>query len=376
MFEECSNNNNLWWRRRHRRGCTSKKMASCKQHIICHDYFFHHNKRHHHQDDIISTPTDAAAVAVESNHPHVNYNERPTKPRLRQSSTFLITKSRYIIFSLQQYLFLTLLLLNTLTLTQQQGITIGNVLNLENCYAAMQNSQTNNKISRAEYVPFIQELANNQFKSFQFDSDSNTWGNFPTTDFNLLPEQVRQEFNKLACGGGNIFCSEAFLYTNGTKPNDPVPPPQQEVYLYQVCVGVENAIEETLPKTEKPTSSPTPPVTVVGSSEVPSSTPTIANSSPVVKETVLLNYQITVPPYITEGAFQNGDNSESEELKEALLEAVQMWVQNVASDLSREGGKKKKQQKKMKQRGRVLAVTIDPNAVQFTNVTTGGESSV
>ncbi len=42
-------------------------------------------------------------------------------------------------------------------------------------------------------------------------------------------------------------------------------------------------------------------------------------------ETLLLDYQIQVPSYITKGGFQNGSSGESEskELKEALLEAVQ-----------------------------------------------------
>jgi len=222
----------------------------------------------------------------------------------------------------------------------------------------MQNSQSDNKISRSQYVSFVQELANNQFQSFGYDADTNTYGNVPTKDFNTLPEAVRQEFNKFACGGANFICDEAYLYTDGTAPDDPVPAPQQEVYLYQVCEGVESAIEETLPKTEKPTGSPTS-----------------APSPPamVVEETMLLNYQISVPSFITEEGFQNGDTYESEELKEALLTAVQTWAQNTASELSQEGDgsvfARKQRENKQQQHGRVLAVTIDPDQIQFTNIT-------
>lgn len=231
----------------------------------------------------------------------------------------------------------------------------------------MQNSQTDDKISRDQYVSFVQELANNQFKSFGYDAETNTYGNVPTEDFNSLPEAVRQEFNSFACGGKNTFCDNAFLYTEGTAPGDPVPAPQQEVYLYQVCERVESAIEDTVPKTDKPTGSPT------------TGSPTTAPTPPemVVEEKVSLNYQISAPSFITAGGFQNGDTDESEELKEALLTAVQTWAQNMASDLSQEGGgsvfARRNQRKKKKKHGRVLAVTIDQDQIQFTNVTNAGE---
>jgi hypothetical protein len=239
----------------------------------------------------------------------------------------------------------------------------------------MQNAQIDNRISRSQYVPFIQELANNQFKSFQYNLETDEWGMFPVTEFNSFPEGIRQEFNLHACGGKDFVCSEAYLYTDGTAPDDPVPEEQQEVYLFQVCSGVEDAIDASLPKTEKPTSSPTTTATTVSSSS-PTGSPTL----PVVEETLLLDYQIQVPSYITEGGFQNGSSSgesESEELKEALLEAVQTWVEAMSNDLSQVGNDTtKRQRKRRNQNGnrRQLIVTMDPDRVQFTNVTTAGES--
>jgi len=301
--------------------------------------------------DAISKRTTAAAATAPIRNDEEDTHRRST--RIRRPSLTIATSS----YKLHHHFLLVIILLNSLTLTQQQGITFGGVLNLDRCYSAMQNAQTDQTISRSQYATFIQELANNQFQSFRFDAETNTYGNFPTTDFNSFPEQIRQEFNKHACGGENFICEQAYLYTEGTAPNDPLPDPQTEVYLYQVCEGVESAIEETLPKTEKPTDSPT------------SSAPTVAPSPAVnvVEETVLLNYQITVPSFITEGGFQNGDNDESEELKEALLTAVQAWTQEKASELSREGGGDVFERKK--KHGRNLAVTIDLEKVQFTNVT-------
>ena len=320
----------------------------------------------YHPDDISKhtqpITSTAAAPPIETCQ---NDNHRRAT-RLRRRPFFKVTQNSYALH--HHFLLVILLFLNTLTPTQQQGITFGGILNLDKCYAAMQNSQTDDKISRFQYVSFVQELADNQFKSFGYDAETNTYGNVPTEDFNSLPEAVRHTFNFFACGGPNNICENAFLYTEGTAPGDPVPAPQQEVYLYQVCERVESAIEDTVPKTEKPTGSPT------------TGSPTTAPTPPemVVEEKVSLNYQISVPSFITAGGFQNGDTDESEELKEALLTAVQTWAQNMASDLSQEGGgsvfaRGNQRKKKQKKHGRVLAVTIDPDQIQFTNVTNAGE---
>jgi hypothetical protein len=80
--------------------------------------------------------------------------------------------------------------------------------------------------------------------------------------------------------------------------------------------------------------------------------------------TLLLDYQIQVPSYIyiSKGGFQNGSSgsgeSESEELKEALLEAVQTWVEAKSNDLSQVGND---------------TMLPDTDRVQCTNVTTAGE---
>lgn len=353
--QECQMKSNLLLRRCDCIGsegssCTSmSRPQSGKMNTSCVE------NNHFHQDDCFKR-TSAAAVITSSGKLQNVSHRRATRLRRRPIS-IRITESS---FSRQHFLLVILILLNSITPTQQQGgITFGGVLNLDRCYNAMQNSQTDQKISRSQYVTFIQELANNQFQSFRYDADTDTYGNFPTTDFNSFPEQIRQEFNKFACGGVNFICDEAYLYTDGTAPDDPLPDPQQEVYLYQVCEGVESAIEETLPKTEKPTVSPT----------------TGSSPADVVEETVSLNYQISVPSFITEGGLMDGDNEESEELKDALLTAVQAWVQNMANELSQEGSEDTRKLRK-NEHGRGLAVTIDPDKIQFTSVTNAGELSL
>lgn len=311
---------------------------------------------HYHQNDC--SKRTSATVVIASTGKLQNGNHRRATRLRRRPISITITESS---FSRHHHFLLVILILcNSIIPTQQQGgITFGGVLNLDRCYNAMQNSQTDQKISRSQYVTFIQELANNQFQSFRYDAETDTFGNFPTTDFNSFPEQIRQEFNKFACGGVNFICDEAYLYTDGTAIGDPVPDPQQEVYLYQVCEGVESAIEETLPKTEKPTGSPT----------------TGPSPEDVVEETVSLNYQISVPSFITEGGFMDGDNEESEELKEALLTAVQTWTQNMANELSQEGSGGTRKLRK-NEHGRVLAVTVDPDKIQITSVTNAGKLSI
>ncbi len=353
---------------RRRRGCIRRVRNVCPE-----------NQDDNNSNEQWNVLTSAAAATMtEDNQKQSSKLPRPPKRCSNQPSK----SSKIISCGFHHYLLILLLILNSLTLTYSQsrsGITYGSVINLEGCYNAMQNAQIDNRISRSQYVPFIQELANNQFKSFQYNLETDEWGMFPVTEFNSFPEGIRQEFNLHACGGEDFVCPEAYLYTDGTAPDDPVPEEQQEVYLFQVCSGVDDAIEASLPKTEKPTSSPTTTATIVSSSPPPTRSPTGSPTVPVVEETLLLDYQIQVPSYITEGGFQNGDSggeSESEELKEALLEAVQTWVEAMSNDLSQVGNDTtKRQRKRRNQNGkrRQLIVTMDPDRVQFTNVTTAGE---
>lgn len=361
-------------RHRRRRGCIRSVRCPEIQEGNFQDVFRNSNQ----QWNVLTSATTTAAVTItEDNQKQSSKLPRPPTCCTNQPSN----KSSKIISIRFHHpcLLIILLILNSITLTysqsQRSGITYGSVINLDRCYSAMQNAQIDNKISRTQYVPFIQELANNQFKSFQYNVETDKWGMFPVTEFNSFPEGIRQEFNLHACGGKDFVCPEAYLYTDGTAPNDPVPEEQQEVYLYQVCTGVEDAIEASLPKTEKPTSSPTTTTTIVSSS--PTGSPTI----PVVEETLLLDYQIHVPSYITEGVFQNDSSSgesESTELKEALLEAVQTWVEAMSNDLSQVGNDTTKRQRRRRSLNgsrRQLIVTMGPDRVQFTNVTTAGEST-
>ena len=349
IFQECKSADGNDLRQRHcgdinrRKRCSSSISSFSSQNEMDRESMAGFQNSYHHQyNRSIPTPSTIEAVSTME---HQVGNRR----RYRSHRPSLSIRSSY---TQKKFLLLILLLLDYITLSKQQGITFGGVLNLDRCYNAMQNSQIDNRISRSQYVTFIQELANNQFQSFRYDSETNTYGNFPTTDFNSFPEQIRQEFNKFACGGINFICDEAYLYTDGTAPGDPVPDPQQEVYLYQVCEGVESTIEDTVPRTLTPTNSPT---------------------GAVVKGAVLLNYQITVPSFITEGGLMNGGNDESVELKEALLVTMQNWAQNAVNKLTETGPTSRKLQKEKYER--VLAITLDPNEIEFTNVASAGESA-
>jgi hypothetical protein len=279
-------NNEYWHRWRHsdyisENYCTSSSRT-CPRNKQC-------NKEcktdYDSNDDQISGITTLIKLPIKN-----VLKDNPNRCRQSRRLRRITTSDSYTTTRLHRLLFITLLLQNnSLTLTQQTGgITFGNIMNLDTCYEAMQTSQTDNKISRTQFVPFIQELTNTTFNitfaSFQYDTETNTWGMFPVTDFNSLPSAIRQEFNTLACGGPNTYCTEAYLYTNGSAPGDLIPEPQQEVYLYQVCKGVESAIEDSLPKTPasgSPTNKPTNIATTASSLSAVSSPSLTQNETPV-----------------------------------------------------------------------------------------------
>ena len=145
---------------------------------------------------------------------------------------------------------ITLLSLHHAPLTAvEAGLSIGGVTSTDSCYSALQSNKRpdENVVDRAEYVSFINDLSDDAFTAFQYNEELDKWGYFPVTEFDQLPANVRGEFYRQACGGPLIICDNAFLYTDGTQSGEG-PSPQQEVYLYQVCTGVEEAIDDAVSK--------------------------------------------------------------------------------------------------------------------------------
>lgn len=82
-----------------------------------------------------------------------------------------------------------------------------------------------------------------------------------------MPTAIKNEFYTHACGGPFVICQAAFLYTDGTGGNPNLDNPQQEVYLFQICQGIEEAImvaeSVNTPPTAPTPSVPTPAVPAV-----------------------------------------------------------------------------------------------------------------
>ncbi|KAL7538885.1 hypothetical protein ACHAWF_006238 [Thalassiosira exigua] len=139
------------------------------------------------------------------------------------------------------------------------NIIFGGVTSTDACYDALRNSRLpgEERIDKEGFVDVVNELSGDAFTAFQ-KGPSGDWGNYPVTSFDQLPSELRGEFYRHACGGPLVICESAYLYTDGVDARAQASA-QQEVYLFQVCVGVEDAIEEAKPKpaTTKPTDAPT-----------------------------------------------------------------------------------------------------------------------
>ncbi|KAL7550755.1 hypothetical protein ACHAWF_013981 [Thalassiosira exigua] len=123
------------------------------------------------------------------------------------------------------------------------NIILGDVTSTAACYDALRSSRLpgEERVDKEGYVNFVNELSDSALAAFQ-EGPSGEWGYFPVTSFDRLPPAMRGEFYRHACGGPHVICENAYLYTEGI---DAEASAQQEVYLFRVCVGVENAIEET-----------------------------------------------------------------------------------------------------------------------------------
>lgn len=161
---------------------------------------------------------------------------------------------------------LVLLLLTTLLHPTNAGIFYGGATSSEGCYGALQSSTkpNENTVDKDGYVTFINTLSENAFTSLQYNDETGEWGQFPVTKFEELPTALKEEFYTHACGGPYVICANAYLYTNGMNGNgSTVLDPQQVVYLFEVCKGVEEAIEEAKAAGSTNVSIPPPTPTVV-----------------------------------------------------------------------------------------------------------------
>lgn len=146
------------------------------------------------------------------------------------------------------------------------GISFGGVTSTDACYSALESAAIpgQNKVDKNGYVSFINELSNDAFTSFRNDETSDEWGMFPIVEFEELPSSIKGVFYKIACGGEYTICEEAYLYTDGIQDDTN---PQDVVYLFELCNGVEDAIAE-----EKVDDS------IAGATNTPTQTPTLEAS--------------------------------------------------------------------------------------------------
>lgn len=189
----------------------------------------------------------------------------------------------------------------------QAGLSIGKPIVVNSCYNALQSAQRpdSNVVDKDGYARFINELSGNAFEALQKDEESGTWGYYPVTTFDQLPASIRGEFYLHACGGEFVICENAYLYTDGTggvRADD-----QQVVYLFQVCLGVEEAIEAAMPK--NPTPEPTPsPTTGAVATPVPTRQPVLPPCPPMYNNGSYLAGDLVSTA--REGALSSFDNKE------------------------------------------------------------------
>lgn len=148
-----------------------------------------------------------------------------------------------------------------------RGQDVGDFVDTDPCYAALFDADTpppDRKLEGDEYVKVIQALGPPGFLE-------------EAETFEDLPRIIRGAFNLLAClcsvGPDDGDCctgGNAHISNEGTGPGE-TPTPEQEVYLFSVCLTTTRAIEQTL-GTVAPTPSPSG-VPTVEASEDPTSAP-------------------------------------------------------------------------------------------------------
>ncbi|KAL7549206.1 hypothetical protein ACHAWF_012477, partial [Thalassiosira exigua] len=157
------------------------------------------------------------------------------------------------------------------------NILFGGATSTAACYDALRSSRLpgSERVDKEGYVKMVNELSDGAFTAFR-KGPSGEWGHHPVASFDQLPAAARDEFYRHACGGPHVICEEAYLYARGVDGAGEAPA-QQEVYLYQVCAGVEGAIEASKPKmvlaTAKPTDAPARSPTRSPTARGPTSSP-------------------------------------------------------------------------------------------------------
>jgi len=224
-------------------------------------------------------------------------------------------------------------------------------------------------VDKDGYVAFINELSNNAFTSLQYNAELNEWGQFPVKNFNDFPSVIKKEFYTHACGGPFVICENAFLYTDGTGSDGASSlNPQQEVYLFQVCKGIEEAIKESKPVATSP---PTTPMVTAKPTFPPPPTYTPTTVPPPTLKPVEPTFTGNLPLQLTYHAMVSSAIS-TEELQLAnsttrsqLLGAMRTWSYNTArndfnNDSSQNGQKRVRGLRQRGGGGRELLVVPTP----------------
>lgn len=210
--------------------------------------------------------------------------------------------------------------------TTNAGLTIGGASSTDKCYDALQESAgDDNLVDKEEYTTFVNIMSDYAFTYPQYNEESGAWENLPVSEFSQLPIGLQMNFNKLACGGPFISCSEAYLYTdgsgNGESPND-----QEIVYLYDVCSGTEEATDVALAEqnaTGAPTAKPTE------GEVVPSASPVVVTTLPM-----RLSYQMTVAESVTAVLLMDPNNG----MRDDLIAGMSTWMDGTVEGMNDNSG--------------------------------------
>ena len=246
------------------------------------------------------------------------------------------------------------------------GISFGGVTSTDACYSALESAAIpgENKVDKNGYVSFVNELSSDAFTSFRYNEKTDEWGMFPVVEFEELPSSIKGVFYKIACGGEYTICEEAYLYTDGIQDDTN---PQDVVYLFELCNGVEDAIAEekgddnVATTTNGPTQTPTAEasLTTVEPTSVPgftisTSTPTIASIS---EEILVLTYRAVVTDTITSSNL----NDPTSAYRSQLLGAMSTWTMKTTSKVNNGSvERKRKREQQSRNNSRELLVYSKP----------------
>jgi hypothetical protein len=219
---------------------------------------------------------------------------------------------------------------------------------------------------------------------------TNSWGNFPVTEFYQLPIELQTNFNKLACGGEFYSCDNAYLITDGTGEGEKATD-GQTIYLYEVCSSSEEAVASALEGMESgggdvtvvtlaPSGSPAGVTTVTNSPTVlstnditgeSSGSPTELDLSKAISYIATLEYQILVS--------SNTNISSADLLMEDtpmnrdLVEGMDVWSFSICKEWNT--NKPTTTERKRRLRGRRLVISTGGGTSNITSVQDVGEFS-